>query len=90
MLWWLFAIFIVYGATIPFHLTTDRAFIARKWSRVSLDPLVSPETVRHLSIPDTVQNVLFFVPFGVFGLLAGTRRKGFASPSCSSPGWRRD
>src|SRR5262249_23223498 len=37
------------------------------------NPLVSSTTGRHLSIPDVVQNVFFFVPFGVLGVLAGRR-----------------
>lgn len=70
-IWLLFAVFIVYGATIPFHFVGSRAIVLDKLSHLPLNPLVSPDTGRRLSIPDVVQNILLFVPFGVLGFLAG-------------------
>lgn len=69
-LWALSALFIVYGTSIPFQFTTEPGFAAAKLARVPLNLLVSPETGRRASIPDMVQNVLLFVPFGLFGMLA--------------------
>jgi glycopeptide antibiotics resistance protein len=72
---WLFsAIFIVYGTTIPFQFAGDAGHAAAKWSHVTFNPLVSAETGRRVSIPDVVQNVLLFVPFGLFGVAALGRR----------------
>jgi len=70
ILWLLWTLFIVYGTTIPFQFTTDSAFILDKLSHVTINPLISPDTGRRVSIPDTVQNVLLFLPFGVVGMLA--------------------
>jgi glycopeptide antibiotics resistance protein len=70
ILWIAFTLFIVYGTTIPFHFTSDRAFVLDKLSHVTINPLISPDTGRRVSITDTVQNVLLFLPFGVFGVLA--------------------
>ena len=68
-LWAIFCLFIVYGATIPFHFTSDLAAVREHLQRVSLNPFMSPATGRRVSIPDVVQNVLLFVPFGVLGML---------------------
>ena len=69
-LWVLFALFIVYGATIPFRFTGDPALIQAHVHRVRLNPLISPATGRRVSIPDVVQNLLLFLPFGALGMLA--------------------
>src|SRR5206468_7017350 len=71
-LWVVSALFVVYGTTIPFHFTSSRGHARAKLSRVRLNPLVSPETGRRVSISDFVQNVLLFLPFGAFGV--GTLR----------------
>ena len=65
----------LYGALIPFHLTADRAIVAAHVARISLNPFISPDTGRRLSLPDVAQNVLLFLPFGLFGgwTLAGER-----------------
>jgi VanZ family protein len=68
-LWLLFTLFVVYGATIPFHFTTDRDILTLHWQQLSANPLLSPEKGR-VSIPDDAQNILLFVPFGVLGILA--------------------
>jgi glycopeptide antibiotics resistance protein len=69
-LWLLYAAFILYGGTIPFHFAGDADLVAARWHRLLANPLLSPETGRRLSIPDVVQNVLLFVPFGVLGVAA--------------------
>jgi len=69
-LWALFCLFIIYGTTIPFHFTSDLSAVQEHLQRVTLNPFLSPATGRRVSIPDAVQNVLLFVPFGVLGVLA--------------------
>ena len=69
-LWLAATLFIVYGGTIPFDLTFDRSAAIAKLARLPLDPLISPDTGRRISIPDTIQNLLLFVPFGAFGFIA--------------------
>jgi VanZ family protein len=72
-LWALFALFIVYGTTIPFHFSNDAESISAKASAIPWNPLTRQGGTR-LSIPDAVQNVMLFVPFGVLGGLACRRR----------------
>ena len=69
-IWLLYAAFILYGGTIPFHFAGDTTLVAGRWHRLLAHPLLSPETGRRLSIPDVVQNVLLFVPFGALGVAA--------------------
>jgi glycopeptide antibiotics resistance protein len=71
-LWLLFSLFIVYGATIPFSYAGSEGFFERL-AAVPLNPFVAPDTGRRLSIPDAVQNVLLFVPFGALGVAAAAR-----------------
>ena len=61
-LWLGFGLFVLYGSLIPFHFATAGARV-----RQNLAPRVS--------IPDVVQNVLLFVPFGALGVLAARRRR---------------
>ena len=68
-LWIIFAIFVVYGTTIPFHFAESAAEVRANLARLSPNPVLSPETGRRVSIPDTVQNVLLFLPFGLLGFL---------------------
>ncbi|MES1254091.1 MAG: VanZ family protein [Acidobacteriota bacterium] len=72
-LWLLFALFIVYGTTIPFRFTHDMPAIAEKVLHLRLNPFVSAGGGRP-SISDSVQNILLFLPFGALGMLA--RRPG--------------
>lgn len=70
VLWIGSAIFIVYGTTIPFNFVSSRGEALAHWSRVVLNPLISPDTQHRVSIPDFVGNVLLFTPFGCFGVWA--------------------
>jgi glycopeptide antibiotics resistance protein len=72
--WALYALFVLYGCTIPFRFAGGAEQAADKFRHVSLSPWIDPQTGRRPSIPDTVQNILLFVPFGALGLLAGRRR----------------
>jgi VanZ family protein len=69
-LWLAAAVFVGYATSIPFRMTTDRRVVSAHWSRVTVNPLVAPDTGRRVSVPDVVQNVLLFVPFGVLGFIA--------------------
>lgn len=73
-LWLLTSAFIVYGTTIPFRFEGNLGLVFEKLSRVSLNPLISPDTGRRVSSPDVVQNVLLFVPFGVLAMSSMGRR----------------
>jgi glycopeptide antibiotics resistance protein len=79
VLWLLFSLFVVYGATIPFQFTADHELLISHLSRISPNPLRSAVTGRWLSGSDAVQNVLLFVPFGVFGVLSLRRSRSMAS-----------
>jgi glycopeptide antibiotics resistance protein len=68
-LWILFALFVVYGTTIPFNFSAEPGWAAAKLARVPLNPFVAADTGRRISIPDFVQNVLLFLPFGVLGAI---------------------
>jgi VanZ family protein len=81
--WACVTLFILYGAVIPFRLTTDRAVIADHLARVTLNPLLSPDTGRRVSLPDVAQNILLFLPFGLFGAWAFQGRPGRRSPAAT-------
>lgn len=70
-MWIMFAAFIVYGGTIPFDFIHDWRAAAGHVGTISWNPFLAPGGGRRVSIPDVVQNVLLFVPFGVLGVLAG-------------------
>ena len=72
--WAIYALFVVYGCTIPFHFAADHSAALDKLHSLPLSPWISPDTGRRLSIPDVVQNILLFMPFGALGLLAGRGR----------------
>jgi VanZ family protein len=74
-LWWLFSLFVIYGATIPFQFTIDRDILTQHLSQIALNPLLAGGTDHRLSGPDAVQNILLFVPFGVFGMLSSRRAR---------------
>jgi VanZ family protein len=68
-LWITFALFIVYGTTIPFNFSAEPGWAAKKWAHVPLNPFVAAETGRRISVPDFTQNVLLFLPFGIIGAI---------------------
>jgi len=63
--WLLLSSFIIYGAVIPFQFVASRAFVMAKLAAVPLNPFAAG---RHESIPDLMQNVLLFAPFGFLGV----------------------
>ncbi|MFN7917475.1 MAG: VanZ family protein [Vicinamibacterales bacterium] len=69
-LWLASALFIVYGTTLPFAFDGSGHVVADRLARL---PFTTPWALRaadRLSLPDVVQNILLFVPFGVLGFLA--------------------
>jgi glycopeptide antibiotics resistance protein len=64
------ALFIVYATSIPWDFEHAPSF-----ERVQWIPLWDPERGRPPSISDLVQNVVLFLPFGFFGVLAFDRIK---------------
>jgi VanZ family protein len=71
-LWLASALFVVYGTTLPFDFETSLA--RERLAKMVLNPLLAPGGARRLSIPDAVQNMLLFAPFGAFGVLTLRRR----------------
>ena len=69
------ALFILYAGTIPFNFIGDTASAVAKLSHLPLNPLISPDTGRRVSIPDVAQNILLFMPFGALGFLASRQRR---------------
>jgi VanZ family protein len=54
-----------------FRFVGDSAAIVERLADLPLNPLISPETGRRLSIPDVAQNTLLYFPFGILGFWAG-------------------
>jgi glycopeptide antibiotics resistance protein len=67
--WILFSLFILYGVLIPFDLYVNTETILFNIRNISWIPFIDPDGTR-ASIPDIVQNILLFLPFGFFGFLA--------------------
>lgn len=65
----LYTAFIVYGTLIPFNLCQTLEDVQGNVATVSWIPFIDSDGSR-ASIPDVVQNVLLFVPFGALGVLA--------------------
>jgi len=68
--WAVTALFILVSTTAPFHFDTSVESVSAHLSRIRLNPLISPDTGRRISIPDFVQNLLLFVPFGAAAVSA--------------------
>jgi glycopeptide antibiotics resistance protein len=72
-LWLAFALFVLYAGTIPFHFST--AAVGERLRHLSLNPFLSGGGGRRMSVPDFVQNVLLFLPFGALGFLSFERAR---------------
>ena len=73
-LWIIFSLFIFYGVLIPFQLCTSREEILLNISHITWIPFIDPDGTR-ASIPDVVQNILLFLPFGFLGFLSMQQMK---------------
>jgi glycopeptide antibiotics resistance protein len=71
------AAFIVYGTTIPFRFLANRRLVVARWHRMTWNPLFPMADGRRIRIPDAAQNILLFVPFGIFA--AGALPRGTSS-----------
>ncbi|MFC1822444.1 VanZ family protein [Thermodesulfobacteriota bacterium] len=69
----LFSLFVVYGTVIPFNFVDSRQEIIYKISRIQWIPFLDTSDNSLSSIPDIVQNIFFFVPFGFLGFWLKTR-----------------
>jgi len=59
-----YGLFVVYGCFIPFRFNLDPNFVKWRWEVFLLEPLRG--NWPRLSFPDTVGNILLFVPLGLF------------------------
>ena len=80
-LWLLSALFIVYGTTLPFAFDPE-GHAAARLAHVGQTTPWALHAVDRLSVPDVVQNILLFVPFGALGVLVW-RRRGSTHPLLS-------
>src|SRR3989442_6863838 len=69
------AAFILYGTTIPFRFIPSGRLVFVRWQELTLNPLYPRMGSGRTSIPDAIQNVLLFLPFGIFGAAAMERTK---------------
>jgi glycopeptide antibiotics resistance protein len=76
----LWALFIIYGTTIPFDFRFDAATAAQGWAHAQLQ-VFGLSAAHHLSRTDLFSNVLLFVPLGFLAFLTirGRRRTPLAS-----------
>jgi glycopeptide antibiotics resistance protein len=77
--WALTTLFTILLTAAPFDFDWSLQAASEHLSRVRLNPLISPDTGRRTSVPDFVQNVLLFVPFGAAAVSAfGASRRAHA------------
>jgi len=74
VIWAVFALFIVYGTLIPFNVDCSPNTIIANISDIVWTPFIDSDGTR-ASIPDVVQNILLFIPFGFLGFLALTSNR---------------
>ena len=74
VLWVMFSFFIVYGTLVPFELSFSKESISSNISSINWIPFMDPDGSR-ASIPDILQNILFFVPFGFLGFFSVNYRR---------------
>lgn len=67
--WLIFTLFIIYGTLIPFNLIPNWESFLSNISAINKIPFIDSDGSR-ASIPDVVQNILLFIPFGFFGLIS--------------------
>ena len=74
-IWFLFSLFVVYGAVIPFNFISTRQEVINKISGIGWIPF-------HAPISDIVQNFLFFIPFGFLGFWVKSKQETWIWPRC--------
>ena len=75
LLWICYSLFIVYATTIPFNVITSKAELRHNISVISWKPFYNTDQHGYFSSGDLITNVLFFIPFGFFGLYSLRRWK---------------
>ena len=68
LLWVLFSLFVIYGTTFPFRFNLDPADLTAHAARISWHPFRLRDG--DISLPDIVQNILLFIPFGFLGFVS--------------------
>src|SRR5262245_56253698 len=77
----LWAMFIVYGTTIPFRLVPNRAWVVTKWRLLTPNPFYAlANSFQRVALGDVAQNVLLFLPLGILGVSAAAHRSISPSP----------
>lgn len=66
ILWFFYILFIFYGTLIPFNLCPQKSYVLWNISQIRWLPFIDADGSR-ASLPDVVQNILFFLPFGFLG-----------------------
>ena len=74
ILWIIYSLFIIYGTLIPFNLVPSNEIVLSNYHKISWMPFIDPDGSR-ASIPDIVQNILLFLPFGILSFLSMHHRK---------------
>jgi glycopeptide antibiotics resistance protein len=73
LLWICYSIFIVYATTIPFNVIKSNAELHHNINVISWKPFYNTDAHGYFSRGDLITNVLFFIPFGFFGLYSMRR-----------------
>ena len=68
LLWICYSVFIVYATTIPFNVIKSNAELKHNISIISWKPFYNTEIHAYFPRGNLIANVLFFIPFGFFGL----------------------
>jgi glycopeptide antibiotics resistance protein len=68
LLWLLLTAFVVYGTTIPFRFDIHRWSLEQMLHRVNWTPV--GDNRGGMSLPDIVQNILLFIPWGFLGYIS--------------------
>jgi glycopeptide antibiotics resistance protein len=80
LLWICYSIFIVYATTIPFNVIKSRAELKHNIGVISWRPLYNTDAHDYFSKGNLIVNVLFFIPFGFFGMYSLQNNKWPAAP----------
>lgn len=75
LLWLCYSIFIVYATTIPFNVIKSNVELRHNIKVISWKPFYNTDAHAYFSKGDLITNVLFFMPFGFFGLYALQSKK---------------
>ena len=79
-LWICYSIFIVYATTIPFNVIKSNAELKHNISVISWRPFYNTDAHDYFSKGNLTANVLFFIPFGFFGLYSLQNNKWPPAP----------